>query len=199
MITFGLTGGIASGKSTVTKTFRKHFISIVDADIIAREVVEVGTLGWRIIRALFGPEYLNDDQTVNRTKLGALVFADAQAMHHLNFHMKNLIGEESYKQIRELHNSGAKIVGYDAALIIEHGNNVKYDPLIVVSCPIEMQLERLMKRNAFSHDEAMARISSQMPLFEKIKFADYVIDTSGSIESSIAQTEKIISQLKVSL
>lgn len=196
MITFGLTGGIACGKSTVTKTFRKHFIPIVDADIVARDVVAVGTWGWRLIRACFGPEYLNDDLTINRTKLGALVFSDKEAMRHLNFIMGPLITKESDSQIKELHDTGHPIVGYDAALICEMGHGKKFDLLIVVSCPRDTQIQRIMKRNSLTQEEAVARIDAQMSVEEKIKFADYVIDTSGSIEDSVKQTEKIISIMK---
>lgn len=196
MITFGLTGGIASGKSTVTKTFRAADIPIVDADIVARQVVEVGTTGWGLIRAMFGTEYLNEDETINRTKLGALVFNDKQALDSINAIMMPLINAESAAQIKKLHDAGHLIVGYDAALICEMGNSEKFRPLIVVHCPADTQLARLMSRNNLTRDEAMARIKAQMPVDQKMAMADYLIDTSGTIENSINQTKSIIERLR---
>jgi dephospho-CoA kinase len=192
MITFGLTGGIACGKSTVTKTFRAHNIPMVDADIVARQVVEIGTPGLNEIVRVFGSQYLYTDGTLNRTELGKLVFAEPTAMLKINRIMLPLIAKEADSQMKKFHQDGYDIVGYDAALICEQGNCKKYRPLIVVHCPQDMQLARLMKRNSLTHAEAMARIEAQMPVEKKKKLADHLIDTSGSIENSIAQTEKII-------
>lgn len=192
MITFGLTGGIACGKSTVTKTFRKNGIPIVDADLVARDVVVPGSYGlWLIVNA-FGKDYLSDDGNLNRTKMADLVFHDSTAMGNLNKIMKPLIEFESTKQINAWVAQGHSIVGYDAALIVEQGNQDKFRPLIVVSCPRDMQVARLMNRNNLTLAQAMARIESQMPVEKKIAVADHVIDTSGSIEESIKQTETII-------
>ena len=196
MITFGLTGGIACGKSTVTKTLRANNIPIVDADIVARQVVAPGTYGLaRIIRA-FGTEYLNDDGTLNRTKLGAHVFADSSARRVLDKIMAPLITTESGSQLSAFHSQGNQLVGYDAALICEMGNSEKFRPLIVVHCPRVTQLQRLMSRNNLTEAEAMARIEAQMPLEKKVKLADFTIDTSGTIEYSIQQTEVIIQKLR---
>jgi dephospho-CoA kinase len=199
MITFGLTGGIACGKSTATKTFIKNNIPIVDADVVARQVVELGSQCLEEIVMVFGNEYLNSDGTLDRIKLGKLVFAEPNAMKMLNSIMGPAINEESSKQIKSFHDDGKKIVGYDAALICEMGNADKYRPLIVVSCPRDTQLERLMSRNSLTRAEAVARIDSQMPVEKKIQMADYVIDTSGSIEESIKQTESIIHKLRYSM
>jgi dephospho-CoA kinase len=197
MITVGLTGGIASGKSAISKTFMKHGIPIVDADLVAREVVTIGSAGWEMIRDIFGKDHLNDDETINRAKLGDLVFGDVHAMYDLNAIMKPLIEMESEKQIKDLHDRGHSIVVYDAALIIEQGNADKYRPLIVVACPKEMQVERIMKRNNVTEAQALARINAQLSVEEKTAVADYVVDTSGTLESSINQTEDIIKKLKV--
>jgi len=196
MITFGLTGGIACGKSAVTKTFRKNNIPIVDADVVAREVVIPGSIGNDKIMSRFGFPYFNQDGTLDRAKLAGLVFANHLAMTELNRIMKPLIESESDRQIAALHNEGNSIVGYDAALIIEQGNADKYRPLIVVSCPPVMQIERLMRRNDLTEAQAMSRINAQMSVEEKVKLADYVVDTSGSIENSINATLLIIELLK---
>jgi dephospho-CoA kinase len=196
MITFGLTGGIACGKSTVTKTLRRYDIPVIDADIVAREVVVPGSIGLEMIFCHFGWEYLNKDGSLNRAKLGSLVFRDEKAMSDLNHIMGQLIQDEVDKQIGAAHQVGHKVVGYDAALICEMGNADRYRPLIVVSCPQDTQIARLMKRNNLTHEEALARIKAQMPVEEKIKLADFVVDTSGSVDNSVKQTEEIISKLR---
>jgi len=196
MITFGLTGGIASGKSTVTKTFRSVGIPMVDADIVARQVVEPGTHGLETVIKAFGTDFLQSDGTLNRTALGALVFANEEARHLINKIMYPLINDESSAQIKKLHEDGHVLVGYDAALICEMGNAKKYRPLIVVHCPRVTQIERLMSRNSLTHAEAMARIEAQMPVEKKMELADYLIDTSGTVENSINQTKNIIEILK---
>lgn len=195
MITFGLTGGIASGKSTVTKVFRQYDIPIVDADIIARQVVEPGTEGLKQIVSDFGDEYLTSDGQLNRPKLGKLVFESKIAYIKLMNIMTLLIKSESEYQINKLH-TVYPLVGYDAALIIEMGNAEKYRPLILVSCPKEIQLSRLMSRNNLSKDEALSRINAQLSLDVKTKYADYIIDTSGSIDDSKIQTFSIIQDLR---
>jgi len=195
MITFGLTGGIASGKSTVTKTFRNNSIPIVDADIVARQVVEPGTPGLGLVISEFGSQYLQSDGTLDRIGLGKLVFADTGARHSIDKIMLPLINAESNVQLKKLHEDGHVIVGYDAALICEMGNCEKFRPLIVVHCPRDMQVSRLMSRNSLTHAEAMLRIEAQMAVEKKIALANYTIDTSGTIEYSIKQTEDIIQLL----
>lgn len=202
MITFGLTGGIASGKSTVSKTFQKHGIPMVDADQIARQVVGPGTEGLLCIVEKFGSEILLDDGGLDRAKLGELVFSNPDAnvralsMAVLNSLMGPLIIQESAVQINKLHADGHPIVGYDAALICEMGNADKYRPLVVVYCPQEMQLDRLMSRNSLTREQAMDRISSQMSPEIKAHMADHVIYTWGTVEDSIKQTELYIEILK---
>lgn len=196
MITFGLTGGIACGKSTVTKTFRRLDIPMVDADQVARDVVIPGSKGLSLVVDAFGSEYLNEDGTLNRTKLGALVFSNVQALSKINYLMSPLIQDESDRQVQKAHQDGHQLVGYDAALICEQGNASRYRPLIVVVCSQQIQLERLMKRNSLTHNEAMSRINAQMSVEDKKKMADFVIDSSGTVEESIASTENIIKTLR---
>lgn len=201
MITFGLTGGIAVGKSTITKTFRLNHIPIVDADVIAHDLVVPGSEALDSIIDTFGEEYLLHDGSLDRVKLGSSVFSDpdlslrADCIAALNSIMIPLIQKEATHQINVLHNMGFGLVGYDAPLLIEMGSAHKYRPLIVVSCPISMQIARLMSRNSLTHAEAMDRINAQMSTEEKIKLADYFIDTSGTIINSIKQTEDLIKKL----
>lgn len=197
MITFGLTGGIASGKSTVTKTIRAHNIPVVDADIISREIVEPGKPCLQMIIDHFGKEHLNEDGTLNRASLSAVVFPSKEGLAAIGKIMTPMITEEAHRQIKVHHDNGARLVGYDAALICEQGNADKFRPLIVVACPQHMQLERLMKRNQLTEAQAMDRINAQMSAEDKIKMADFVIKTDGTIEQSVKQTEIVIHNLWV--
>jgi dephospho-CoA kinase len=205
MITFGLTGNIAMGKSTVTKKFRESGIPMVDADIISREIVELGTPGLAAMVEAFGPEYLQADGTLDRTKLGNMIFApgNAEQLALCNSIMQPRIKEESNRQIKEFHDKGFAIVGYDAALICENGNADGFKPLIMVRCTPEQQLERLMKRGTgrgpLTKEQATAIINVQMPIEKKMAMADFIIDTSGTIEESVKQTETAILCLKVEL
>jgi dephospho-CoA kinase len=191
----GLTGGICCGKSTVAKTFVRLGIPEVDADIVARQVVEVGTKGWDRIRATFGMEYLNDDQTINRAKLGKLVFSDRNTRSLLDQLMLPLIIDESKIQLEKLARDHA-IVVYNAALICEMGHADRYRPLVVVVCTPEIQLARLMNRNNLTKIEAMLRINAQMPAAAKCDMADFVIETSGNIEGSVLQTEVVLYEIR---
>jgi dephospho-CoA kinase len=194
-ITVGLTGGIACGKSTATKTFLTNNIPVVDADIVARQVVVPGSKGYQQIVDAFGTQYIKDG-VLDRGMLAETVFSNSQALETMNTIMSPLIQEESNRQLKSFHDEGFRIVLYDAALIIEMGNANKYRPLIVVSCSKEQQLERLMKRNLLTESQALSRINSQIPTEEKIKLADFVIDTSKDKEYSINQTLNIIKRLR---
>jgi dephospho-CoA kinase len=196
MITFGLTGGIASGKSTVTKTFRAAGIPIVDADIVARQVVEPGTSGLGLVISAFGTQYLQSDGTLDRIALGKHIFANREARNLIDKIMLPLINAESNDQLKKFHEAGHVIVGYDAALICEMGNCEKFRPLIVVHCSRDTQVERLIARNSLTRAEALLRIEAQMAVEKKIALANYTIDTSGTIEYSIKQTEDIIQKLR---
>ena len=196
ILTVGLTGGIASGKSTVSKTFLQYNIPIVDADQVVRDVVVPGSLGLKRVIDCFGDVYLNADGTLDRITLGKFVFDNPEELKKLNSIMMPLITEESNKQIDSFKKTEHSIIVYDAALIFEMGNADKYQPLIVVHCSPESQLERLMKRNGLTKEDALARINAQLPVEEKMRKATFLIDTNGSIESSIKQTEKIILALK---
>lgn len=196
MITFGLTGGIATGKSTIAKTFVKHGIPVVDADQVAREVVFPGMPALMQITESFGHDFIKDSGELDRAKLGDLVFSDVYAMAKLNRIMRPIIEQEARRQYNKLHEQGHPLVCYDAALICEMGNADKYRPLVVAYCSPETQLERLMVRNGLTRQQAMDRIFSQMDPHEKAHMADQVIYTWGTIEDSIKQTETYIEILK---
>ncbi len=196
MTTFGITGSIACGKSTVTRFLRKAGVPIVDADIIAREVVTLGSPGLQSIVDAFGKEYLLPEGDLDRPKLGRLVFGNQSQLDILNGLMSNLIRVEARRQRMALYQEGHELIGYDAALIIENGDGDKYRPLLVVKAPFELQLSRLMSRNALTEDEARNRINKQLSSEEKAKYADFVIETTGTLEELEMNTIDVLDQIK---
>jgi dephospho-CoA kinase len=196
MLKVGLTGSIAVGKSHVLRMFADLGCHVIDADKIAREVVAPGTEGLKSVVASFG-DVLNIDGTLNRAKLGQMVFADETRRRQLNSLLHPLIIVAQDDQIRKIESRDPNgIVIIDAALMIESGGYQRWDKLIVVYCEPEIELERLMKRDGLSQEAAAARIGTQMPQEEKKKYADFLIDTSGSFESTRAQVVAVFEQLR---
>ena len=183
MKVIGLTGNIASGKSTVARMFRNLGAKIIDADQIARDVVEPGQPAWEDIVKAFGSVVLNPDGTIDRKKLGEIVFNSEPERKALNeITHPRIIG-----RIRELVDmyrmEGGPAVIIEAALIVEKGGLKNLiDSLIVVTTDEQTQIKRLTERSGFSRDEAVSRIKSQMAASEKVKHADYVIHNTGSLE-----------------
>lgn len=170
---------------------------LIDADLVAREVVEPGTEGLQAVVAAFGPEVLNDDQTLNRERLGSLVFSDAAKRERLNAILHPLIIKAQDEQVRCFEQQDPfGIVVVDAALMIESGSYKRFDKLIVVHCRPEVQLERLVRRNKLSTEEAQRRIAAQMPQAEKMRYADYLIDTSDGFEPARRQAERVVNELR---
>jgi dephospho-CoA kinase len=179
MLRVGLTGSIGVGKSFVTSVFEELGCHVLDADQTAREVVMPGTPGLQAVTQEFGEEILNPDGTLNRKQLGALVFADESRRQRLNYILHPFIIARQDEIMRGWEAEDPNGIGIiDAALMIESGGYKRFDKLIVVHCRPEVQLERLMLRDKLSRDEALRRINSQMPQEEKLRFADYLIDTS---------------------
>lgn len=193
---FGITGSIACGKSTVTRFMRKNGFPIVDADIIAREVVVVGSPGWSQIVETFGVQYTLREGDIDRPKLGQFVFSNHEALNKLNEIMGPPIQVEAAKQINAFHEEGYDLVGYDAALIIESGHAAKYSPLVVVIAPFETQLSRLMSRNSLTEEDARNRISKQLSSEQKALHADLVIETTGTLEELELKTLDAIDNVK---
>jgi len=192
MLLVGLTGGIASGKSLVAETFSQLGAVVIDADKISHRLIEPGKIGYQKVIDCFGREVLNEDCTINRTKLARIVFADAGARKKLEGILHPQIIEQVKEEIAEIKSSRANsLVIVDGALLIETGSQSLVDKLIVVTENPEVQVERLMKRDGLTRDEAEARISAQLPLKEKVKFADYVIDNEGKRERTRSQTQEV--------
>ena len=196
MLKVGLTGSIAVGKSHVLRVFAELGCHVIDADKIARDVVAPGTEGLKAVVATFA-DVLNLDGTLNRAKLGQIVFADETKRQKLNSLLHPLIIVAQDDQIREIEARDPNgIVIIDAALMIESGGYERFDKLIVVHCAAEIEVDRLMKRDGLSREAAAARISTQMPQEVKKKYADFLIDTSGSFEATRAQVVSVCEQLR---
>ena len=188
--TVGLTGGIACGKSTVAGFFAELGVPVVDADRVAREVVEPGTEGLAEIVRAFGEGVLAPDGSLDRKRLGERVFADESARRTLNAITHPRIAVRSAEKIAEAGKSGAPYVIYEAALLVENGIHRALDALVVVTVAPEVQLARLVARDGIDEEAARARVASQLPLAEKVKVADYVIDNGGSLDETRRATEE---------
>ncbi|MFI5322197.1 MAG: dephospho-CoA kinase [Thermodesulfobacteriota bacterium] len=188
MKVIGLTGNIASGKSSVAAMFEGLGARIIDADEIARLVVEPGKPAWNEIIDRFGKDILEPGGTIDRKKLGEIIFNDQEKRMTLNeITHPRIIGK-----IREVVNEGRKenipVVIIEAALIVEKGGlRDLIDGLIVVTADEETQIGRLIREKGYSRKEAVSRLSAQMPAREKVKFADYIIDNSGPLETTRKQ------------
>jgi len=188
----GLTGSIASGKSTISAMFKEKGYPIIDADLVARLVVEPGTSTLSEIERVFGNQVMNKDGTLNREALGQLIFHEPAKRKQLNDLMHPAIRAEMIRQRDELFERGEETLIMDIPLLFESHLQHFVDKILVVSVTEEMQLQRLMQRNSLSEEEAMARIRSQLPISEKEKGADAVIYNNGSIEQSKVQLERIL-------
>lgn len=190
----GLTGGIASGKSTVATMLRDLGIVIIDADVIAREVVEVGEDAYFKIIGAFGRTILHDDRTINRQKLGEVIFNNEQKRKALNSIVHPAVREKMSRLKMEFIKKGEKIIVLDIPLLFESKQTHLVEKVILVYVDRDVQVKRLMQRNGLSVEEAEARINSQMPLTEKIPLADAVINNNGSIEETKEQLLAILKQ-----
>jgi len=198
----GLTGGIVSGKSTVALMFKDLGAKIVDADKLGHSVILPHEPAWEKIVKIFGKDVLQNDLTIDREKLGKIVFANQSLLKKLNDITHPEITKIIKKEIDSLKNktyNQKKILIIDAALIYEAKIDRLMDKIIVVYIDEDEQIKRLIKRNNLSKDEALQRIKSQMPMKEKVKMADYVIDNSNSLDKTKKQVEKIWKNLVSSI
>lgn len=194
----GLTGGIACGKTTVAKMFGDLGIPVVDADELAREVVEPGTPGLARIVEEFGEGVLDAEGRLDRKRLGDVVFDDEQARSKLNGILHPLIGAAGARHIANLQESPAPYILYEAALLVETGSYKAFSALVVVSADEARQKARLVEREGFTDEEADARIASQLPLTEKTAVADEVVVNDGELAATRSQVaavhEKLVSR-----
>lgn len=199
MLRVGLTGSIAVGKSFVLGVFRELGCAVLDADQVARDVVRPGTKGIERVVEEFGNEVLRGDGSLDRAKLGSIVFSDEAKRLLLNSIIHPLVFEVQDRWLNDCeHEAPDGIAIVDAALMIESGGYKRFDKLIVVWCEPEIQLQRLMARDVLNRDEAERRIGSQMAQDEKKTYADHLIDTSNGYEDARRQTAEVFEQLKLS-
>lgn len=188
----GLTGSIASGKSTVADMLQKYGLPIVDADVVARLVVEPGTATLQKIVEVFGEETLTEDGTMDRQKIGSIIFNNEEKRKELNSIIHPAIRQEMLRQRDEHLRNGAQTVIMDIPLLFESKLQHFVEKILVVSVSEETQLDRLMERNQLTEKEAKARIGSQLPLKMKEQGADAVINNNGTIEQTAQQLEQIL-------
>ncbi len=193
----GLTGSIASGKSTVAKMIESYGLPIVDADVVARQVVEPGTPTLNKIAEAFGPEVIAHDGSMDRAKVGSIIFHNEEMRKTLNGIIHPAIREEMLRQRDEFISFGEKNIFMDIPLLFESKLEHFVEKIIVVSVKKEVQLQRLMERNGYSEEEANARIATQIPVKEKEQLADAVIHNNGTREDTAIQLQNILYEWNV--
>lgn len=188
MIVVGLTGGIASGKSTVARMFKRFGAAVIDADQLARDVVRPGTPAWRDIVRVFGDGVLNRNRSINRRALGAIVFHDRRKLRRLEHIIHPRVAREQQRLVRRIAaRSPDAVIVYEVPLLFESGAYKRVDKIIVVTVDRDTQVGRLKQRNGLTKSEALRRIKIQMPLAEKVRRADVVLD--GTRDKALLRTE----------
>ena len=211
MLRVGLTGGLASGKTFVGRALSELGCFLIQADELGHQVLAKGAEAYAAVLTEFGPKILNQQAEIDRRKLAAIVFENPDLLAKLNSIVHPAVRaraqklEESFCEPTESPrreprgtstNPPDGIIVYEAAILVETGSFRAYDRLIVASCTEEQQIERAVLRDHFTRDEALNRLRRQMPLEEKVKYADYVIDTSGTKEHTLDQTRTVYASLR---
>lgn len=192
----GLTGGISSGKSTVSSYLKQLKIPVIDADEVARKVVEPNSQGAKEIRKAFGSDVFEEDGTLNRQKLGELVFSKVENRQKLDELLQPLIKIMILEEIEAYHQKWENMIVLDLPLLFEKQYEKLCEEIIVVYVPKELQLERLMKRNQYTKQEALSRIDSQLSIEEKRKRATVLFDNQGTIQQLYHQVEQWLVETK---
>lgn len=197
MIFVGLTGGVATGKTTVANMFRRCGAVVIDADELARQVVTPGKPAWRDIVRTFGKQILKPDRTINRHALGAIVFHDKKKLRRLERIIHPRVAREQARLTKQAARKDPKaVVVYDVPLLFEAGIDKRVDKIIVVTADRDTQVARLKKRNGLTRAEALRRIKSQMPMSKKRRFADYVVDGTTVPKHLEAHVSAILEDLR---
>lgn len=198
MILVGLTGSVATGKSTVATMFKECGAIVIDADELAHEVVKPGKPAWREIVKTFGKTVLNPDRTLNRRELGAVVFGNRTKLRRLEHIIHPRVAREQTRLARHAARKDPQaVVIYDVPLLFEAGVNTRVDKIIVVTADRETQIARLKQRNGLSRAEAIRRIRSQMPLVKKIRRADHVLSGTRPRPSLRRHVDKLLKELRL--
>ncbi len=197
MLQVGLTGGLASGKSFVGHALAELGCHLIEADELGHQVLLPGGEAYDAVVNEFGEEILDQDRHIVRRKLGALVWDKPERLAKLNSIVHPVvIAREEAIIAKTARQDPAAIVVVESAILVETGSYRRFDRLIVVVCTVEQQVERAMKRSAYSKQEVLARLSRQLPLEEKVRVADYVIDTSGPKEQTLEQVKSVYNSLR---
>ena len=194
----GLTGGIGAGKSAVSALLGSYGAVVVDADLVAREVVETGSAGLASIVEEFGQEALQPDGSLDRGALGSLVFGDPAALARLNAVLHPLIGARTTELVEQARAAGAEVLVHDVPLLVENGLAPLYDAVVVVAASPLIQLDRLTRIRGLTEAEARARIDSQAPLSDKLAVATHVINNGGPIRELAPQVRRLWQELEAS-
>lgn len=195
MIIIGLTGGIASGKSTVSNELRKLNIPIFDADEVSRNAVTKGSLGLQLVIEAFGQDYLTQDGEMDRAKVSQLVFANKEARQTLEHIIHKIVWGEAETFLAKCREANANVAVLDVPLLIECGWHKNVDKVWLVAVDKRQQIERAMKRSGMTEVEVTARIDAQMSLDEKKKHADVIIDNSGSLNDTLIEVHNELAKL----
>lgn len=196
MLVVGLTGGIASGKSTVSRMFVEAGIPVICADELARRAVKVGSSGLAEIRCVFGDEVFDSQGELDRAAMARVVFHHADRRQLLESIIHPRVAEEKDRRLQELERQGHSVAIVDVPLLFETGWDRSVDMVIVVTVSRETQLERLRARDGMSQEEAQSRLAAQMPIDEKAERADRVVENSGSVEHTREQVEALVKELE---
>jgi len=197
MLKVGLTGGIASGKSTVSKIFANFGAKVLDADDVAREVLLPGQPAWTRLRQAFGQEFFHPDGTVKRKQLRQLVFADPERRRQLNAIVHPEVMKEINRRAEISSSAETEVLLVDVPLLLEVGLAGRFDKIVVVYVSESIQISRLLQRDGISKYEAKQALKAQMALGKKVEQADYVIDNSGTLEETQAQVQRVWQELLV--
>lgn len=195
MTVVGLTGGICTGKSTVAEMFAARGAAVVDADEVAHRLQRPGEPTYRAIVAAFGGEILRPDGTIDRDRLGARVFADEAARRRLEAIMHPAIMASCEEGVRAAREAGADLCLVDAALLVEVGAQGRFDAVILVRAPEEVQVRRLMAARGLDRDQALARVRAQLSTAEKARYADFLIENGGPLEETERQVAAVMEAL----
>ena len=196
MLWIGLTGGIAAGKSLASSLLRKQGIPVIDADELAKQAVQPGTSAYRQILSHFGPDFLREDQSLDRGRLGDVVFRDPNELRFLESVIHPFVQKEVGLIRSNLEAAGQAFAVYDVPLLFEKNLQDQFDRIVVVGCSIEHQINRLHSRNRLSRDQALERIRSQMDLKSKMEKADDVLWNEGSPTELELQVNLLVQKLR---
>ena len=192
---FGLTGGIGSGKSTVAERLRARGMPVVNADDLARVAVAPGSVGLSRVADYFGPSVLTATGELDRAELGKIVFSDPEARRTLDSIIHPIVRQLAAERFREIGERGEPLACYEVPLLYEVGLDRTYHPVLVVSAPLALREQRIAQRDGFDARQIAARIAAQMPLEEKVRRADYVIDNTGTPEELVEGTDAVLTAL----